>query len=112
MRNIDHLLTRVDENFSSEIKRIEDNFTESQLESIVINVINSKIRKYLADKINEILNQKMYLLIDDVIESYNSGEELEIIINHEIKKYLHSGGFSDNLQSAIEDYFDKKFADG
>ena len=106
MNNIDHLLELFNKKTDDLNKRIDEHFTDAQLEIILDNVINSKITKHLADRINDLLNIKMRQIIDRQISEIS---ELPIIIKHEISKYIHSVDFERNMNFAIMSFFNKRF---
>ena len=105
MSNIDKYLLESLENKEMIKQRVQEHFTDSQIKTIMENVLDGQINRYLVMKANEIVVDKIDNMINAELDKILNDEKVIEQIKFQCKTFVYS---KDYLQR-IMIYFDDKF---
>jgi hypothetical protein len=104
MNKIDHMLLQSLDDKEAIRKRVEENFTEEQIETIIKNVLDGQINRYLVERTNDIANKKINNIIENELKKLIETEAVLENIQFECKKFI----YSNNFMTRISCYFDEQ----
>jgi galactitol-specific phosphotransferase system IIB component len=112
MREIDNNLLKIVTDECRIIPRlIDEQLSRSQLEQIVKNVIEGKIKYYLVQAISKQTCDELDKLVSNIFKKTIEDDGFTLLIRSHVKKYLYSADFEHEIEQCIynEDHLEVIF---